>query len=144
MAREIMNVTTSDAMEGFNQAFVEIFDNATILAGKDGDIYETNFNELLLGVSKVVRALVRTELGRQKERPIEWEQNEKSDEEVGYRKGINAQINLRNSELDSTIRRYQYMCNTCDGRGLIGGFESIDTGYRDDRCPDCHGTGVQS
>jgi hypothetical protein len=29
------------------------------------------------------------------------------------------------------------ICTTCDGRGLIGGFVSADSGYQDDPCPDC-------
>jgi hypothetical protein len=28
-------------------------------------------------------------------------------------------------------------CTTCNGRGLVGGFVSAESGYQDDQCPDC-------
>lgn len=33
-------------------------------------------------------------------------------------------------------------CSTCDGTGVVGGFESAEGGYRNDPCPDCDGSGV--
>lgn len=31
----------------------------------------------------------------------------------------------------------QSVCETCCGRGVVGGFVSADSGYQDDPCPDC-------
>lgn len=33
-------------------------------------------------------------------------------------------------------------CDGCDGRGIVGGFISADSGYQDDICPHCNGAGT--
>lgn len=43
---------------------------------------------------------------------------------------------LRASEVMSSVSSTN-RCTTCNGRGVVGGFVSADSGYQDDPCPDC-------
>lgn len=43
-----------------------------------------------------------------------------------------------------TPQNLQPVCCGCNGRGVVGGFVSMDSGYDAETCPFCDGTGHET